>query len=195
MDNKKKTTKYVPYTKNKNNNAPKTYTHKIPVSYQVKSSSSGEISEIIQFPDVSPRILNEYRKRYQEYRLKGVTIKYESLFNKPKATSGESKSDKLVSYMGRCAKDGLPDEYDSLLLTEGSYEYNIYSNFTRFWHPKKVSKEWEFKQTGTELDNFGTYKMKGSTNLVGSLIGNISCEYVFEFSGFKIELEDDNMNE
>src|SRR3954447_14704260 len=163
MDYKKKT-KHEPYNKNRksaySSNGAKTYIHKIPVSYQVKSSSSGDISEIITFPDVAPKILNEYRKRYQEYRLKDLIIKYESMFDKPNATSGGTKLDKIVSYMGRCNKDGLSDEYESLLLTEGSYEYSIYSTFKRYWHPKKISKEWQFKQTASELGNFGTFKMR-----------------------------------
>jgi hypothetical protein len=194
-DYKKKPTKYEPYTKKPYGNKIKVYQHTIPVSYQVKSSSTGEISEMIQFPEIAPRILNEYRRRYQEYRLKDLTIIYENIFDKPSPTSGGTKSDKIVSYMGRCNKDGLPDDYDSLLMTEGSYEHSVYGTFRRFWHPKKIAKEWEFRQTALELDNFGTFKMKGFTNLVGSLIGNLKCEYLIEFSGFKFNVNDDDMNE
>ena len=103
---RKLNTNHIQRTKNPvySSNGDKTYIHKIPVSYQVKSSSSGEISEIIIFPDVAPRILNECRKRYQEYCLKDLTIRYKSMFDKPKATSGGTKLDKIVSYMGKCNK-------------------------------------------------------------------------------------------
>src|ERR1051325_11588490 len=104
---KTKPTKYEPYKPKSNNNI-KTYKYTIIQTHQVKSSSTGDIREVIPIPTVDSKIMNEYKRRYQEHRLKDVGLIFEKTLEMP-SSGGGNNPDKVVSYMGRCFREDLSD--------------------------------------------------------------------------------------